>query len=583
MSDPTSLDDEGARGTYRSVLIVLLAAAVVGAVSAVVALSFFDNPLLLDLAVALALASGCLLGIVRTGRPRTVDTTVAVDNKPPEPIGTLDFISYIRRWLDRRGDVGALSTAVGASGVVAILLTLTRATYYGALALGQALAGAAICGIGAVLTATAVHYLQEIDVGALRESQALARAGRVLMWMFVVAAMSMGLLWVEQPTAVRVLHGVLVLINVGVCYGLLTAEPLPDPVADRFPIDLDLFSVLGARTNILGSALDSVERQFGIDLRSTWALAFLRQSVEPFVIVLCIVGWLSTALTVVGVDEQALLERFGVPVAGDPLQPGLHVHWPWPIDRALRMPVLRVQALGVGHEGEERGGPEDVLWARQHAENEYTLLLGNGRDLITIDAAVQFRIADPRAWHYNSQNPADALKAIAYRAVMRTTVNRTLTEALSENVVATTATMRAMMQQDADALGLGIEVLDFTIGGMHPPVLVAPAYQAVVSAELGKTTTIVNAQAFRNQTVPAAESAAVTSLNGARAEGAVALERAVGEAAGFLTLQSQYRAAPEDYMFRRRLETMEKTLTFRSFTIVDSRFLRDGGELWVRP
>ena len=78
--------------------------------------------------------------------------------------------------------------------------------------------------------------------------------------------------------------------------------------------------------------------------------------------------------------------------------------------------------MTVGHEGEEEGGPENVLWARQHAANEYTLLLGNGRDLITVDAAVQFRIADARAWRYHCQNPADALRAIAYRAVMRSTV-----------------------------------------------------------------------------------------------------------------------------------------------------------------
>ena len=92
--------------------------------------------------------------------------------------------------------------------------------------------------------------------------------------------------------------------------------------------------------------------------------------------------------------------------------------------------MQRVQALTVGHEGEEAGGPENVLWAREHAANEYTLLLGNGRDLITIDAAVQYRIDDPRAWRYHSQNPADALRAIAYRAVMRSTVNRTLADAL---------------------------------------------------------------------------------------------------------------------------------------------------------
>ena len=68
------------------------------------------------------------------------------------------------------------------------------------------------------------------------------------------------------------------------------------------------------------------------------------------------------------------------------------------------------------------------LWAVEHAPNEYTLVLGNGRDLITVDAAVQYRITDARAWRYNCQNPADALRAIAYRAVMISTVNRTLSE-----------------------------------------------------------------------------------------------------------------------------------------------------------
>jgi membrane protease subunit HflK len=237
----------------------------------------------------------------------------------------------------------------------------------------------------------------------------------------------------------------------------------------------------------------------------------------------------------------------------------------------------------VGHEGEEEGGPEDVLWAREHAKNEYTLLLGNGRDLITVDAAVQFRIADARAWHYRSQNPAETLRAIAYRAVMRTTVNKTLAEALSENLVATTALMRTMVQKEADALGLGVQVLGFTVGGMHPPVLVAPDYQAVVSAELGKVTAVVNAQAERNRMVPYAESEALMSANRARAEGADALARAAGEAWSFLALESQYRAAPTEYFFRRRLETFERTLPLRRFTVVDTRFQRDGGELWITP
>jgi regulator of protease activity HflC (stomatin/prohibitin superfamily) len=222
-----------------------------------------------------------------------------------------------------------------------------------------------------------------------------------------------------------------------------------------------------------------------------------------------------------------------------------------------------------------------VLWAVEHAPNEYTLLLGNGRDLITIDAAVQYRIVDPRAWRYNSQNPADALRAIAYRAVMRSTVNHTLSEALSENVVTLTGNMRDMVQRDADALGLGVKVESFTVGGMHPPVPVAPDYEAVVSAELGKVTAVAIAQAIRNQTVPAAGSTVYRNENTARAEGVEALAQAAGEAWSFRALESQYRASPQEYFFRRRLETLEKSLAVRAYGVVDARILRDGGELWL--
>jgi len=397
----------------------------------------------------------------------------------------------------------------------------------------------------------------------------------------------MAFAWADQQTILRIVHLAVLIFNAAICSSLIEKARRKGEVVQAvstFPLDLTLLSVLGSRANVVASVLDAGEQRLGIDLRSTWALTVVRRSVEPLVIGLCLVGWLSTSLTVVGVEEQGLVERLGVPVAGQSLSPGLHLHWPWPVDQVIRIPVMRVQALTVGHEGkEETNGPEDVLWARQHAANEYTLLLGNGRDLITVDAAVQFRISDARAWRYHTQNPADALRAIAYRAVMRSTVNRTLSEALSENVVTLTDHMRSEVQHDADALGLGVEVMGFTVGGMHPPVAVAPDYQAVVSAELGKVTSVVNAQAFRNQTVPNAEAYVVAVTNAARAEGAQQLGVAAGEAWSFRTLESQYRAAPQEYLFRRRLETLEKGLFGRSYTIVDSRFQRDGGELWVIP
>jgi membrane protease subunit HflK len=597
MPDSLSPDSSFDRDPYRGVILVLMAAALLGAVGAFAGGVRLANPVLLDVALTLALSSGILFGVMtaQTARANRTESDDRISSPPedeiavPAPEGPaansrLKAIS-VRIWRRlRRIGAGNVRARTAAAGVLAVGLMLfldLSATPAGTpLVDGIAVA---ICLIAAGLAATAAHYLAGLDTARLPEAPGLLRGARVVAWILVLAAVSIGLAWAGQQTILRILHFALLGVNAAVCYGLMVGQRPAEEAVEVFPLDLAVLSILGTRTNILASVVDAAERQLGIDLRSTWALTVVRRGLEPLVIGLCLLGWLTTSLTVVGVEEQALVERLGVPVGGQPLPAGIHLHWPWPVDRVIRIPVQRVAALTVGHEGEEGGGPENVLWARQHAANEYTLLLGNGRDLITVDATVQFRVVNARAWRYNCQNPADALRALAYRAVMRNTVNRTLSEALSENVATLTARMRAMVQENADALGLGVEVLAFTVGGMHPPTAVAGDYQAVVSAELQKVTAVVNAQVFRNQTLPAAETSVLVGQNAARAEAAEGLAKAAGEAWSFRTLESQYRAAPGEYFFRRRLETLEKGLADRSFTVVDSRFQRDGGELWVIP
>ena len=583
------------RDPYRGVVIVLLAMAFAGTAGAAVAGLVLANRVLLDVAVALGVSTGVLIGIAtaQAARERPVQSDAgATISEPAEKAETPAHGStitsrpaYVPAWIwswprdPARIRMVRVRTATAGLLAIGFVLLLDLPT----VPLAPLVAGivAALCLGAAGLAATAARYLADIEPALFPEAPGLCRGARVLAWILVLAAGSMGAAWARRETILGILHLVVLSVDVAVCFDLRAVVPSEGEGLETFPLDLRVLSILGSRANILASILDAAERQLGIDLRSTWALTVVRRSVEPLAIGLCLLAWLSTSLTVVRVEEQGLVERLGVPVEGQPLLPGLHLHWPWPVDRVFRIPVQRVQALTVGHEGQEEAGPEDVLWAREHAANEYTLLLGNGRDLITVDAAVQFRIADARAWRYHCQNPADALRAIAYRAVMRSTVNRTLADALSENVVTLTGRMRDMVQQDADALGLGVEVMTFTVGGMHPPVMVAADYQAVVSAELRKVTAVVNAQVFRNQTVPAAEASVVVSTNTARAQGAQALARAAGEAWSFRTLESQYRAAPEDYLFRRRLETLEQGLAGRAFTVVDARIQRDGGELWL--
>jgi regulator of protease activity HflC (stomatin/prohibitin superfamily) len=604
MFEPLSSSEGPNRDPYRGAVIVLLAAAALGTVGAAVAGLILVNPVLLDTAVSLGLSTGILLGVLITQTIRMMPpkhdeaeptlaagesfelsaqtATSSAANRSKALSLPISVAARAWSWFQDRGGAGAVGAITAASGVLAVLILMLSG--FPSIPPPPLVAAFAIaaCFAAAGIAATAARYLADIDSTRFHEAPYLCQGARVVAWILALAAASIGLAWAHQDTIVQILHFSVLAINAIVSVSLLSLKPpARNENPEIFPLDLRVLSVLGGRANILGSILDAGEQQLGIDLRSTWALTIVRRSMVPLIIGLGLLGWLSTSFTVIGVQDQGLVERLGVAVRGPALAPGLHLHWPWPVDEVFRIPVQRVETQQVGHEGQEEEGPENVLWAVEHAPNEYTLVLGNGRDLITIDAAVQYRIVDPRAWRYNCQNPAAALRAIAYRAVMKSTVNRTLSDALSENIAVLTGQMRDSIQHDADALGLGVQVLAFTVGGMHPPVPVASEYEAVVSAELGKVTAVVNAQAYRNQIVPATEATVLAGDNAVRAQGEQTLALAAGEAWSFRTLESQYHAAPEEFFFRRRLETLEQNLTGLHFTVVDSRFQRDGGELWL--
>jgi regulator of protease activity HflC (stomatin/prohibitin superfamily) len=622
---------------FRGVLRLLFALAVIGAIGALGAAIAVPAPAVLDAVVMLGLAAGVIAGTAKTRAlrrrrreratdrhfepppvdpdPELRDETSSVATAPelpvtteqpasPEPSTETSASPNVEPTGEASGarqvsippakkapvvappsspadDLDALRTWI--AGAAITLVTLEHVWLFDAarrtswVATGIVIAA---CLAAAGAAGLAARYLTSIEIAQWSDAPALGRGARVTAWLLVLVAIATAAARLGVTAVFWTAHLVAAAVIVGACIGLLRKRIDRDHPA--FPLELGVLAVFGARPNMIGSMLDAGERRLGIDLRSTWALTVVRRSILPLALGLAALGWLSTTISIVHSDERAFVERFGVPIEGPALSPGIHVHWPWPIDHVARIPVQRVRSLVVGHEGEE-SGPENVLWARQHAANEYTLLLGNGRDLITVDATVQYRVVDPRAWAYACANPSDALRAIAYRTVMRATVDRTLADALSENVATLTKGMRETVQHDADELGLGVEVIDFTIGGMHPPVAVAASYQAVVSAELGKVTAVVDARAERNRVLPNAEAEAERAASAASAEAAERLARAAGEAWSFRALEAQYNTAPEEYRFRRRLETLENGLAGRELTIIDDRILKDGGGLWLRP
>jgi hypothetical protein len=346
---------ESNRDPYRSVVIVLLAVAVLGAVGAIIGGLQLSNPVLLNAALTLGLSAGVLAGVataqamrLRPPHRAEVSLTLELEAAAPEAAeadgsketeaaaaeGASDtgpnlriaeelrsrFITVSRRmalWYRGGEALVRIRRGVAVAGAIAIWFLLRMDTSGFPPYLVPAALAAALCLIAAGIAATAVRYLGEIEPAHLPESPALRRGARAVAWILVLAALSMGVAFADWRTALRILFYAVVAVNAAICYGLFTIKSPSDSAV--FPLDIGVLSVLGSRNNILASILDSAERQLGIDLRSTWALAVVRRSLEPLLLGLCLIGWLSTSLTVVGIEEKGLVERLGVPVGGAPL------------------------------------------------------------------------------------------------------------------------------------------------------------------------------------------------------------------------------------------------------------------------
>ena len=343
----------------------------------------------------------------------------------------------------------------------------------------------------------------------------------------------------------------------------------------------DLFSLrlVFSRFNPSASLFAVLADSFGIDLRGAWALTFIRRSLVPLAVGLALVGWLSTALVAVAATDVGLLERFGRLERGELLEPGLHVVLPRPLHRVIRVPLHRVQTIPIGFTGARAGA--GMLWTVAHADEEYQLLLGDGRDLVTINASLHYKVSDPYAYVYGMQNPDEALAIAADRVLMTKTVMRSLDDVLSENLGAVAADFRAAIQAAADQAGLGIEIVDFTLMGLHPPVDVAADYQAVVAAQIERETRVLEARAYENEELPRAEGDAARFQNDALGASVTRLAEARGEALAFDALRASHALAPE--LFRRvwRLERLETFLEGRRFHLIDHTIERDGGAIWI--
>jgi len=338
-----------------------------------------------------------------------------------------------------------------------------------------------------------------------------------------------------------------------------------------------LIGLLSQPGGLITTAAQALDYQFGFNVSETWFYRFLERAL-PWLI-LTQVGLLlaSTCLVFIEPGEQALLERFGKPVAGrDLLGPGPHVKWPWPIDRVYRYQTDRIQGFTVGIVHDEVSAKERVvLWSKSHAKEESNLLVASRTQqstnlvggeqavpvsLLVVNVPVQYQISDLRAFAYHHANAAQLLERLAHAEVTRYLVSVDIDDIMSAGRLRAAEDLRERTQARADAFQLGVKIVFVGLHGIHPPVKVAPDFERVIGAIAERDATNLHARAYAATNVLVAKGVAAQRRNEAEAYRLRTLAAAEANAGRFTNQLTAYRASPEVYLLRTRLDTLGRAM-----------------------
>jgi membrane protease subunit HflK len=333
--------------------------------------------------------------------------------------------------------------------------------------------------------------------------------------------------------------------------------------------------ILAQPESLFTTAAQTLDYQFGFKVSDTWFFQAVQKNIAVLLLVQFAALLLSTMVVFVNTGEQAVLERFGRPIAV--LNAGVHFKLPWPCDHAYRYRTEQIQSFAVGYTPDAQSeAANTVLWTVPHA-NEQNFLVANrstvtNLDLtsdtndnanvqpigfITVSIPIQFQIINITNWVYKNTDPQPLLEDLSTREVVRYLAGVDLNEVLSQGRLEAADTLRERIQDSANAHSLGAKIVFVGLQDIHPPTAsdVASTYEKVIGAEQTKLAKIFGAEADAIRTNAIAEGQAFTLTNVAEAHRIQLVTSKAAEAVLFTNQIPAFEAAPSVYRQRLYLQS----------------------------
>ncbi len=280
--------------------------------------------------------------------------------------------------------------------------------------------------------------------------------------------------------------------------------------------------------------------------------------IKYIVIALLLIIIVSGSFYNVSEQENAVVTMFGKVVRTDTA--GLY--FKIPLIQKVYYVDITTHGTGVGYTIDNNG--QNITDAANG------IMITSDFNLLDIDFYLEYRVSDPVAYLYGSDNPEEILKNIALSSIRAVVADYTVDEAMTTAKGQIQADVKEDMTRELNEHKIGLSVVNITVQDSEPPTdQIKQAFKAVETAKQGADTARNNALAYQNEQLPAAEANADKIIQQAEAGKASRIAEAEGQVVRFNEMYEQYKLYP--YITKKRMfyETMEELLPSLKVIITD--------------
>ena len=246
--------------------------------------------------------------------------------------------------------------------------------------------------------------------------------------------------------------------------------------------------------------------------------------------------------------QQAVVTTFGK--VTDVTDAGVHFKLPFGIQHVEKVDVNVYQKIELGYSST---GETD-------AAKESTMITGD-YNIVNVDFFVEYKISDPVAYLYSSNDPELILKNLIQSQVRNvvgsTSVDAVLTDG-KENIQMQVKDLVAEILAEYD---IGLTLVDVKIQDSEPPTAeVNEAFKAVETAKQQAETVVNDAKAYQNAQLPLAQAEADKLIQNAEYLKQKRINEAYEQVAMFTAMYEEYARNPEITRSRMYYEAIQEIL-----------------------